>query len=104
MAKMKPLLEVRGPRNIDSFVNGQPPAANGQALDLQPPVVEPQITDSPRPKMRGLVKRAKGKELARVTIYLEPEVALKLRRYCFENGLEVSEVGAKVLGKWTTKL
>lgn len=104
MGKMKPLLEVRAPRNVDAFVNGQPLVANAQALDAEEPMVQELVADSPKPKIRGLVKRAKGKELARVTIYLEPNVAMKLRRHCFENGLEVSEVGAKVLSKWATRL
>lgn len=57
-----------------------------------------------RPKMRGVVKRADGDERARVTVYLELDVAAKLRRHCFENGLELTDVASEAINGFVATL
>ena len=54
--------------------------------------------------MRGLVQRADGVELARITVYLDPTVAQKLRRHCFENSLQVSDTSADAITIYVDKL
>lgn len=120
----RPTLAVRAPKNPDDFVNGQRPAAERQDASAPPPAVgiqppsagaQPPAADlepSPasserltaRPKMRGMVRRASGAEVARVTVYISPDAALKLRRHCFENGLEISEVAGKAVERYVAKL
>jgi hypothetical protein len=40
----------------------------------------------------------------RITVYLEPDVGVKLKRHCFENGLQVSDVAAEAVTKYVSKL
>lgn len=115
MAKPRPKLQVRAPRNPDDFVagtssdaSGQPSDADGQASDAsaQMPVT---VTKGPsagrqQTKMRGLVQRADGGARLRITVYLDPDVGVKLRRHCFENGLQVSDVAAEAVTKYVGKL
>lgn len=69
------------------------------------PVPSTKVSSSVRrPKMRGVVKRADGDERARVTVYLELDVAAKLRRHCFENGLELSDVASEAINGFVATL
>ena len=43
------------------------------------------------------MQRADGRERARITVYVSVPLAAKLRRHCFENGLELSEVAGSAL-------
>jgi hypothetical protein len=121
----KPTLSVRSPKNnLEDFVSGgQPPAADVRVASVQLPEVEPLVVGDAEPvaapvlkviekaaesvrrqKMRGVVTRADGEERARVSAYLELDAAAKLRRHCFENGLELSEVAAKAIECFVAKL
>jgi hypothetical protein len=40
----------------------------------------------------------------RITVYLAPEVGQKLRRHCFENRLEVSEVAGEAVARFVESL
>ena len=114
MAKPKPMLQVRAPKNPDDFVtgrtsadaDGQPSDADGQPsdADAQTPGVVPAAGRQHPTKMRGLVQRADGGARLRITVYLDPDVGVKLRRHCFENGLQVSDVAAEVVTKFVRKL
>ena len=122
MAKQKPTIEVRAPKDADDFVAGKRPAASGQAsLAPKAPAANVQAEPFPRapaanvqastperqpqaPKVRGLVQRADGGSAIRITVYLEPEVGTKLRRHCFENGLEVSDTAAVAVSEYVAKL
>ncbi len=114
MAKPKPMLQVRAPKNPDDFVtgrtsadaDGQPSDADGQPSDAsaQTPGVVPAAGRQHPTKMRGLVQRADGGARLRITVYLDPDVGVKLRRHCFENGLQVSDVAAEVVTKFVRKL
>jgi hypothetical protein len=42
--------------------------------------------------------------MGRITVYLAEDVDRKLRRHCFEHGLEVSEVAAEAVTKFVKKL
>ncbi len=113
---VRPTLSVRSPRNIDEFVSGgrqAAPDAEPSAVVLLTSPEPPPAQVAPasttigtvrRPKMRGLVKRADGDEKARVTVYLELDAAARLRRHCFENGLELSEVAAEAIEALVTRL
>ena len=173
MAKSKPTLQVRAPKNADDFVAGRSLAASGQpstpgheasvaqaqpatpelehevsaasvqpstperevsAASVQPSTLEREVSAAsvqpstpgheasaasaqlstpgrqPRtgkataPRVRGLVQRADGAELARITVYLEPAVAMKLKRHCLENGLQVTDLAAKAVSNYVAKL
>lgn len=110
MAKpKKPALQVRAPKDLDDFVSGaQPPAADVQPseVSVQPPTVEkPRESVAKKPaKVRGLVARAGGGARLRITVYLDPEIGVKLRRHCFENGLQVSEIAAEAVTKYVNRL
>ncbi|MFS8065423.1 MAG: hypothetical protein ACMG6S_03530 [Byssovorax sp.] len=79
----------------------QPPAASVRLPAVQPSAASVQ---APAPKVRGLVQRADGVELARITVYLDPAVAQKLRRHCFENSLQVSDTAAEAITIYVDKL
>ena len=171
MAKSKPTLQVRAPKNADDFVAGRLMAASGQpstpgheasaaqaqpatpelevsaasgqpltpgheasaaqaqpatpelevsAASVQPstsgheasaasaqlstPGRQPRTGKATAPRVRGLVQRADGAELARITVYLEPAVAMKLKRHCLENGLQVTDLAAKAVSSYVAKL
>jgi hypothetical protein len=48
-------------------------------------------------KLRGRVTRSDGSEAGRVIVYLPSDIALRLRRYCFENGRAITEVAGDML-------
>lgn len=107
MAKPRPALQVRAPKNLDDFVSGGASDASGQspAVDVQAPDPKPPAANRQRPaKVRGLVARADGGARMRITVYLDPDVGMKLRRHCFEHGLEVSDVAADAITKLVNKL
>ena len=53
-------------------------------------------TDAPV-RRRGVVARANGDELRRLTVYVDLALAHQLRKYCFEQELNLSEVAAEAL-------
>jgi hypothetical protein len=110
MAKpKKPALQVRAPKELDDFVSGgKPLVADAQPSDasVQPPAPErTRESAAKKPaKVRGLVARAGGGARLRITVYLDPDVGVKLRRHCFENGLQVSDIAAEAVTKFVSKL
>ena len=102
----KPTLAVRAPKNPDDFVNSQRLAVEREPLAFghEPPTAVSERLTATRTKMRGMVRRASGAEVARVTVYLSPDAALKLRRHCFDNALELSEVAGKAVERYVAKL
>ena len=90
MAKKKPNIQVRAPKGAAEFVAGRPTASG------QPSTVEG--------RERGMVKRAGGAARAQISVYLEPEVAEKLRSHCFKRRLRVSEVLATPIAEFVRKL
>lgn len=102
MAK-KPALQVRAPKNPDDFVAGgahPTPSAQTSAAERQRSTAPSELPT----KVRGLVPRADGGARVRITVYLEPDVGVKLKRHCFENGLQVSDVAAEAVTKYVSKL
>jgi hypothetical protein len=49
------------------------------------------------PRKRGLVPRADGREAGRITVYVPPELALRLRKHCFERDRTMTDVAGEVL-------
>jgi hypothetical protein len=115
MSSPKPTIAIRPPPrpvDVESFVAGGQPlavssqalASSGQALTSQPPAanhptVRPPTVSHATRRRKGIVQRASGVERARLTVYLDPSDAVKLRRYCFEQGLEISDVAADAIGR-----
>lgn len=64
-----------------------------------PAVIRPAADSGPPRKTsrRGLVARAEGREAGRITVYVPPDLAIRLRRYCFERDLTMTDVAAEVL-------
>jgi hypothetical protein len=56
-------------------------------------------TSTPRPKVRGTVVRSDGSEAGRVIVYLPSDLALRLRRFCFEQGRAITDVAGDLLGE-----
>ncbi len=56
----------------------------------------PASTPAPS-RRRGVVARASGKELRRLTVYVELGLAQRLRKHCFDQELSLSEVAAQAL-------
>ncbi len=48
-------------------------------------------------RRRGVVARANGEEMRRLTVYVDLALAHQLRKYCFEHELNLSEVAAEAL-------
>ena len=82
MAKQKPAVKVRKPpeASVDSFVAGRP---NVQA--------------SKHSNARGVVARADGRELRRMTVYLPVDLAKRLAVYCAAEDRDLSEVIAEAV-------
>lgn len=107
MAKQKPVVSLRkppkpaAPEDADNFVNGSKPASNGQMS-----TVDGQVSTSEASERlpRGAVKRASGEVLRRFTVYLDPSDSDRLRRHCFENELDLSEVAAMAIHEYLEKL
>ena len=74
------------------------------SAQLSTPGRQPRTGKATAPRVRGLVQRADGAELARITVYLEPAVAMKLKRHCLENGLQVTDLAAKAVSNYVAKL
>jgi hypothetical protein len=53
-------------------------------------------TDAPV-RRRGIVARANGEEMRRLTVYVDLALAHQLRKYCFDHELNLSEVAAEAL-------
>lgn len=114
MSSPKPTIAVRPPPrtlDVESFVAGaqpptaslQTPTASSEPLGSQQPALSHPTASTPassRParRRRGIVERAGGIERARLTVYLDPTDAQKLRRHCFEHGLDISDVAAEAIG------
>ena len=78
--------------------------ASAASAQLSTPGRQPRTGKATAPRVRGLVQRADGAELARITVYLEPAVAMKLKRHCLENGLQVTDLAAKAVSNYVAKL
>jgi len=48
-------------------------------------------------RRRGIVTRSGGKEAGRVTVYVPPDLALRLRKYCFEHDRTITDVAGEIL-------
>jgi hypothetical protein len=60
-------------------------------------VVVPQNDPPARSRRRGVVARASGQELRRLTVYVDLALAQRLREHCFEHELNLSDVAAEAL-------
>jgi hypothetical protein len=71
-------------------------------------IVPPEVASEKKPKRlgapgkatlrrRGVVTRVSGKELRRLTVYVDLGVAQRLRTYCFDHELNLSDVAAQAL-------
>lgn len=113
MSGKDPSLEIRRPRprTVEEFVEGPghvavavaaaPPklAAVPATTELRSPA--PTSTATPR---RGVAARAKGEAKGRLTVYVDLDVAAKLRRHCFEQGLELSGECERAISEYVARL
>jgi hypothetical protein len=118
-SKKKPSLRVMPPPrpDLEAFVHGkapevgvQSPAPEVQAStpevqapapaavpskpEIRSPVAAPPPIVAVRGTARGTVRRADGRELGRVTVYVDQESNAKLKRYCFTHGVTASDLCA----------
>jgi hypothetical protein len=111
-------LETGGQSDVDAAADeeqletgGQPdqasePSGQYQATSTQRLVTGRQrpVTSQQPPLRRGFVQRAKGGPRVRITTYVPPEAGEKLRRWCFDQGLVVSDVCSKEILRFVAKL
>lgn len=99
MSREKPSFAVRSappPAAVEAFISGQRPAASLQPLASNSQ--QPEAEEPPRgTRRRGIVVRAGGVERARLTVYVDVQIAERLRRWAFEHGAELSEVAAEAI-------
>jgi hypothetical protein len=57
---------------------------------------KPQNDLTPR-RRRGLVPRANGQDAGRITVYVPPALALRLKQFCFDCDRTMSDVAGEVL-------
>jgi hypothetical protein len=81
-----------------------PPEASAQPPAVSGGPTHPSRATAKRPKIPGIVQHADGQERARITVYISVLAAVKLRRHCFENGLEISEVAGRELEEMVERL
>jgi hypothetical protein len=104
-----PSLEIRRPRprSVEEFIGtdegSNPPAAATPKLAAVPRPVE-RAPGAGHKNARGVAARAKGEAMGRLTVYVPLEVASTLRRYCFENGLELTGECSKAISEYVARL
>jgi hypothetical protein len=123
-----PALEIRKPRSVEDFVHGggrrtglsvvEDVAVAVAAKAVQAPAVESSTEPTPlpardskrperaenAPRVRGLAERRRGEDKARLTVYVSLDAAAKLRRYCFEKGIDISGEVAMAVEEHVRKL
>jgi hypothetical protein len=113
LAKQNPDLVTRlgGPHALAAEL--QPPPADGaSSVAVTPPRTEPALkllsppssTDeqdvrhvADERRRRGVVDRADGTQLRRLTVYVHMGLSQRLRQHCFDNELNLSEVAAEAM-------
>lgn len=115
-----PPLELRKPspipRSLDEFVNGTAaetpavtpgpdaePTSAGRHLSIARGKRETAAAAS-APRIRGIAVRRRGDAKGRLTVYVSVDAAAKLRRYCFENAIDLSDECAKAIEQHVRKL
>jgi hypothetical protein len=88
---------------VSGIQHPEPSIQPSEVQALEPALQVPASSIRPA-KIRGLVKRTSGAELVRLTVYVTPETAVKLRRHCFENDRELSEIAGPAIEKAVAKL
>ncbi len=94
--RQKPQMKIRPPKGADAFVEAAAP------IRKSAPPSTPHLPGAP--KLRGLVARSGGEQRVRLTVYLDEETAVRLRTHCFQQGLEMSAVGAEAIAKAMEKV
>lgn len=56
------------------------------------------------PRRRGIAERRTTEDKGRLTVYVDTQTASKLRRYCFERGLNISDECAKAIEQHVREL
>lgn len=109
MSRRKPMaLSIRMPpaerqAAVEAFVTGEesPSAVNAQTSERPdapaPTSFEVADSDPERPGGRGIVSRRDGRQRRRRTVYLPPALDRRLRVFCDEADLEVSEAIARAV-------
>lgn len=98
MPKPRPKATIRKPPStddMDRFMDGDLAPSNIQELRPTEPI-EP----TEKPKGRGMVTRASGRIVRRLTVYVDPEVAQRLKVRCAVDGLDMSDVASKALDQY----
>lgn len=126
MSGKDPGFEIRRPRarSIEEFVGSEGAAAPAAPAPPPAPAVAAKTVKAPRPakvkngkaparaagaaadapKIRGIATRSKGEAKGRLTVYVALEDAAKLRRYCFENTLNITDECAKAISEYVRRL
>ena len=71
------------------------PPAPHRAVDV--PVRDEGVAAETSGRRRGIVPRSGGREAGRITVYVPPDLALRLRKYCFEHDRSITDVAGEVL-------
>jgi hypothetical protein len=64
------------------------------------PKIEPEVSSEPLvPSTRGVLARADGREVRRLTLYLPVELAKRLAIHCAEHDRDLSDVVSEAVAK-----
>jgi hypothetical protein len=105
MSREKPSFAVRPPPSVEAFVSGgagqgtTPAASQVSEPSNVRPLRRPDVQASEGgPASRAaLVERVDGRTLRRMTVYLPADLAKRLRGYCAERDVDVSDEIARAV-------
>lgn len=107
MSAKDPSMEIRRPRprTLDEFVGADEGAVATTTTPRLAAVPRPvDVPAAPPRKARGVAARAKGEPMGRLTVYIPLDVATKLRRYCFEQGIELTGECSRAIAEHVGRL
>lgn len=111
----KPTLTLRKPpstASLDEFVHGAEATAptplkavvasfgEVPAAPPAPPMAIAKREGKGERRARGVLERASGRKTRRMTIYVPPDLAKRVVRFCAENEREISDAAAEALSSY----
>jgi molybdopterin-guanine dinucleotide biosynthesis protein A len=80
--------------NVPELKRAAPPTPHPP---VDAPVRDDEVLAEMSARRRGIVPRSGGREAGRITVYVPPDLALRLRKYCFDHDRSITDVAGEVL-------